>query len=342
MTTDTHAYKNLTTLRRRARCATFSATSVLGLVLALGLASSTALAAPRKPKPTPTPAPTATPKPSPNAPGNFRVTALGTCTVSVAWDPVNFTSEDFNYYLSGTNQATPAVLPKTATSHTFTGLGAGNEYWFFIYARDVSGKASGQSQVVTRTLSDTSPPTTAPGVSVTEVGSNYASIAWTPAEDGGCLLFYEVWVNGSLYVQTGKNVTAYTIRFLKPATTNSVTVRGYDSKRQTGPFSNPVSITTLPPNPNDHTPPNTPTGLAAFGYGDLEFQLMWTQSTDDFDRQENIRYDVYLNGVLEEVRFGSSFISSIYGQPGENTIEVIASDTAGNASAPATTTIFLP
>jgi hypothetical protein len=316
-------------------------TAAITLVLIMVLGSPTAMAAPRKPKPTPTPTPTATPKPPPNAPGNFRVMALGACTVSLAWDPVNFTSEDFNYYLSGTNQATPAVLPKTATSHTFTGLGAGNEYWFFIYARDASGKASGQSQVVTRTLSDTSPPTTSPGVSVTEVGSNYASIAWTPAEDGGCLLFYEVWVNGSLYVQTGKNLLAYTIRFLQPATTYSVTVRGYDSKNQKGPFSNPVSITTLTPNPNDHTAPNTPTNLQAFGYGDLEFQLMWTQSTDDFDRQENIRYDVYLNGHLEEVRFGSSFISSIYGQPGENTIEVIASDTAGNKSAPATTTISL-
>ncbi|HJT80695.1 MAG TPA: fibronectin type III domain-containing protein [Chthoniobacterales bacterium] len=269
------------------------------------------------------------------------MTALGACTVSVAWDQVNFTSADFNYYLSGTNQATPAVLPKTATSHTFTGLGAGNEYWFFIYARDASGKASGQSRLVTRTLSDTTPPTTAPAVSVTEVGSNYASIAWTPAEDGGCNVSYEVWVNGTLYTQTSKGVTSFTIRFLQPATTNSVTVRAYDSKYQKGPFSNPVSITTLPPNPNDHTPPNTPANLQAFSYGDLEFQLMWTQSTDDFDRQENIRYDVYVNGVLEEVRFGSSFISSIYGQPGENTIEVIASDTAGNRSTPATTTLSL-
>ena len=93
----------------------------------------------------PNPSPTATPRPDPHAPGNFRVTALGTCTVSVAWDPVNFTLEDFNYYLSGTNQAPPAVLPRTATSHTFTGLGAANEYWFFIYARDVSGRPSGQS-----------------------------------------------------------------------------------------------------------------------------------------------------------------------------------------------------
>ena len=103
---------------------------------------------------------------------------------------------------------------------------------------------------------------------------------------------------------------------------------------------NPVSIATLPPNPNDHTPPNTPANLQAFGYGDLEFQLWWTQSTDDFDRHENIRYDVYLNGHLEEVRFGSGFISSIYGVSGENTIEVIASDTAGNASPPATTTLI--
>ena len=73
------------------------------LVLIMVLGSPTDAAGPR-PRPTPTPAPTATPRPDPHAPGNFRVTALGTCTVSVAWDPVNFTSEDFNYYLSGTNQ----------------------------------------------------------------------------------------------------------------------------------------------------------------------------------------------------------------------------------------------
>jgi hypothetical protein len=303
------------------------------------LAATTAMAAPKNGKPTPTPNPT--PKPAPNAPGNFRVTAQTECTVTVAWDPINFTTADFNYHLSGAYRVTPAILPKTATSHTLTGLAPGNEYWLYIYAKDTTGKASGQAQTTTRTPSDTSPPTTAPSVSVTEVGSNYASVAWTPAEDGGCILSYEVFVNGSLYSQTGKGVTSIILRFLQPATTYSVTVRGYDSRLQRGPFSNPVSITTLPPNPNDHTPPNTPTNLGAFSYGDTEFQLMWTQSTDDFDRQENIRYDVYLNGVLEEVRFGSSFISSIYGQPGENLIEVYATDTAGNTSPPATTTITL-
>ena len=47
-----------------------------------------------------------------------------------------------------------------------------------------------------------------------------------------------------------------------------------------------------------------------------------------------------MNGVLEEIRFGSGFISSIYGQFGDNLVEVYATDTAGNRSAPGTTTIF--
>ncbi|HTL79558.1 MAG TPA: fibronectin type III domain-containing protein, partial [Candidatus Babeliales bacterium] len=149
--------------RRRVISSFVAQIAAMAVLLIMVLGAPTALT-------TPKPRPTATPRPDPHAPGNFRVTALGTCTVSVAWDPVDFTLEDFNYYLSGTNQPPPAVLPRTATSHTFTGLGAGNEYWFFIYARDVSGHSSGQSQLVTRTLSDTSPPTTAPGVSVTEVG----------------------------------------------------------------------------------------------------------------------------------------------------------------------------
>ena len=132
-----------------------------------------------------------------------------------------------------------------------------------------------------------------------------------------------------------------TLRLLQPNTTYSLTARGRDEGQHWSPFSAPVSVTTLPPNPNDHTPPNTP-GVSAYGFGDLEMQILWTQSTDDFDAQSNLRYDVYLNGVLEEVRFGSGGPTTAYGVVGENTIEVIASDTAGNAAPPGTTTIILP
>jgi hypothetical protein len=60
------------------------------------------------------------------------------------------------------------------------------------------------------------------------------------------------------------------------------------------------------------------------------------------DAQANIRYDVYVNGSVEDIRFGSGGPAIAYGVFGDNTIQVIATDTAGNASPPATTTLFIP
>ena len=276
----------------------------------------------------------------PPTPQNFRVTATTAYTVTVAWDPAPHNSGNFNYHLSGAYGVTPAVLPKTATSHTFTRLHTGNQYWFFIYARDEGGQASGQVQTTTRTLLDTTTPTTGPVITVTEIGSNYVSISLTPAQDDCPFLSYQVSVNGNPHTALSPNLST-TLRLLQPATTYSLTARGRDEGQHWSPFSDPVSVTTLPPNPNDHTPPNTPS-VSAYGFGDLEMQIQWTQSTDDFDIQANIRYDVYVNGNFEEVRFGSGGPVTAYGVVGENTVEVIASDTAGNSAPPGTTTIILP
>src|SRR5687767_13413649 len=108
------------------------------------------------------------------------------------------------------------------------------------------------------------------------------------------------------------------------------------------PISAPVSVTTLPANPNDTTPPTVPSPVWADSFGDLEMSLTWGQSTDDFDTQANIRYDVYVNGRFEDVVFGSGGPRVIYGTGfGENVIEVFATDTAGNTSEAGTFTIFL-
>ena len=278
---------------------------------------------------------------APATPANFRITAKTAYSVSVAWSPAAANSGDFNYHLSGAYGVTPVILPKTATSHTFTGLYPGNDYWFFIYAKNAAGKVSGQASVTTRTLRDTTPPWTAPVVSVTEVGSTYVNLSWTPAQDDGPHQFYEVWLDGSLYFNTGKNITSATVQFLQPATTYTVKLRAYDYGNNRSPFSVPVTVSTLPPNPNDTTPPTTPANFRAdtFGDGSTETHLRWTQSTDDFDAQSNIRYDVYVNGVWADVLFGSGGPSIVYAEFGPNTITVTATDTAGNVSAPATTTV---
>jgi chitodextrinase len=100
----------------------------------------------------------------PPTPENFHVTAQTAYTVTVAWSPPRNNSGDFNYHLSGAYGVTPAILPNTATSHTFTRLHSGNEYWFFIYAKDPGGNASGTVSATTRTLHDTMPPSTGPAI----------------------------------------------------------------------------------------------------------------------------------------------------------------------------------
>jgi len=74
--------------------------------------------------------------------------------------------------------------------------------------------------------------------------------------------------------------------------------------------------------------------------GDGEINLRWTASTDDTDPQAFIRYDVFVNGVLSDIAVGRTR-SIVYGVGGTNIIEVVAKDSAGNVSTPATVTVVL-
>lgn len=299
--------------------------AAMALVLIMVLGPSTALA--RRPP----------------TPGNFRVAGTTAYTVTLTWDPAPANSGDFNYHLWGAYNVGPTViLPKTTTSYTFTALFPGNTYTFGIYAKNAAGQTSTQVTVNGVLIPrDTTPPTTAPIVSIDEVGSNYARLSWIPAQDDGPHLSTQIYLNGVFYYGVGRGITNATLRFLQPGTTYSLTARAIDFGNNAGPFSDPIALVTLPPNPDDITPPTTPLSLTANGTGDgsTETHLRWTQSTDDFDAQSNIRYDVYANGVWQDALFGSGR-SIIYVEFGENLIEVTATDTAGNTSAAATVTIF--
>ena len=276
----------------------------------------------------------------PTTPGSFRVTARTAFSVSLAWNPSSDNSGNFTYWVSATNGGGTVVLPKTATSHTFNGLYPTNTYWFGIQAVDASGNYSPPISVSATTLADTAAPTTAPSVSVTGVGSTYASLAWTAAQDDGPFLSYQVQLNGQPYTETGAN-RSVTLRFLNPNTTYAIAVRAKDRGNNWSPLSALVSVTTPPINPNDVTPPTMPADLHEDHYAgsDTEIHVWWTQSSDDVDAQVNIRYDVYVNGVLQDILFGSGGRSIVYGDPGENIVEVTATDTAGNSSEPAAITV---
>src|SRR6185295_16224839 len=117
---------------------------------------------------------------------------------------------------------------------------------------------------------------------------------------------------------------ADTFYLLEPATTYTFTVQARDSLNNLSPPRD-IAVTTQPSNPNDVTGPTMPGNLTAFFYeGDREMTLDWTQSVDDFDAQSVIRYDIYVNGVLEDILIGTSHLQTLYGVFGLNTITVIA------------------
>jgi len=294
------------------------------LVLALLLAAAPVLAASdRKPPTTPT---------------NLQVTGMTPYSVSLAWNPSTDNSGSVTYIICCANVSSE-TFPGPASSHVYrAGLEAGRSFTLRIVARDAAGNYSKYSNSVTFTLPrDTTPPAK-PNVSVTDVGPTHVSLAWSSVEDGPNVWF-NVYMNGSP-VRQGVRDTSGTFGPLQPETNYTFTVQARDFGGNVSPMSDPVTVTTEATDTNDTTPPTTPANFTDNGmsFGDGETWLFWEQSTDNVDPQSVIRYDVYVNGVFDHSLMGHGS-TVVYGNAGVfNTYQVIAVDSAGNQSAPATLT----
>ena len=294
------------------------------LVLALLLATSPVLAAKDRRAPT--------------TPTNLQVTGMTPYSVSLTWNPSTDNSGSVTYIICCANVSSE-TFPGPASSRVYrAGLEAGRSFTLRIVARDAAGNYSGYSNSVTFTLPrDTTPPTK-PNVSVTDVGPTHVSLAWSSVEDGPNVWF-NVYMNGSP-VRQGVRDTSGTFGPLQPETNYTFTVQARDFGGNVSPMSDPVTVTTEATDTNDTTPPTTPANFTDNGmsFGDGETWLFWEQSTDNVDPQSVIRYDVYVNGVFDHSLMGHGS-TVVYGNAGVfNTYQVIAVDSAGNQSAPATLT----
>ena len=308
--------------------ARLSALTALVLVLALILGVSPVSAARDRTPPT--------------RPTNLRVTGMTAYSVSLAWNPSTDNSGSLTYTICCANVSSE-TFPGPASSRVYrAGLEANRSFTLRISARDAAGNSSGYSNTVTFTLPrDTTPPTK-PSVSVTDVGPTHVSLAWSSTEDGPNVWF-SVFMNGTNVTQ-GSRDTSGTFGPLEPETTYTFTVQAGDFGGNVSPVSDPITVTTEASDVNDTEPPTTPANLTDNGmsFPDGETWLFWEQSTDNVDPQSVIRYDIYANGVLDHSLIGADS-TVLYGAPGvSNTFQVIAVDSAGNQSAPATLTTPSP
>jgi cellulose 1,4-beta-cellobiosidase len=295
--------------------------SCVACVLTLLLGVSTAFAQTRDKTP-------------PTQPTNLRVVAVTAYSVTLAWNPSRDNSGQFTYTICCANVSSETGISGAVSTHVYrAGLEAGRTFSLRMYAVDAAGNYSKPSNSVTFTLArDVTPPTT-PVVSLREAGVTYASLAWSSTDDGPNV-WYTVFVNG-IQTITGTRETAGTIFLLQPASPYTITVKAQDFGGHKTPLSQPLTVTTQAANPNDITAPTTPTNLSEMHFDDAEIHLSWDQSTDDFDPQWIIRYDVFVNGELSDITIGRGR-SIVYGTASVNNIRVEAVDQKGNRSVAAT------
>jgi chitodextrinase len=301
-----------------------SLVSALAILAALVLGSAEALAGPADRKP-------------PTAPRNLQVTGSAYYSVSLAWEASTDNSGFLTYWILSSNGYRMSV-PMNRTSATFTdGINAGVTYSFQVYAVDGSGNKSQLSNKVTVSLSQDNNPPSVPVLTVTDVGPTHVSMSWSSTDEGSVIYYWVYrsdWGNWAFFRDTP--ATSGLVNGLSPNTTYSFQAKARDTLQNTSALSAPIMVTTGPVDPSDTTPPTTPTSLQEFHYpGDREMTVSWGESTDNVDPQDAIRYEVYVNGELADLVFGTG--SSIsYGVFGNNVIEVFAIDAAGNRSEPAT------
>ena len=317
-------------------------TAVLAL-LALLLFSERIVPAAKADKPAPRADRTA-----PTTPTNLVVTAITENTVSLKWTPSTDNSGKFSYrvkvsWLHVSASAAEEFASQTQTTYTVQSLAALGNYSFAIYAVDGSGNRSGDSNLVTaNTPGDTIPPS-APSLQATTIAPSQVQLTWTKAVDNrpSYCCTYALTINGSPLTQhinaalAPSGSLSVIIRHLTPGTAYTFRVTAIDYFRNST-ASNNASAETWPS--IDTTPPTVPTNLHVISLDNSggEAWLGWTQSTDNTDAQNNIEYEIYVNGVLSPLPVSAGvdfdFVYTLNGLC-ENTFTVKAVDKSGNTSA---------
>ena len=279
-------------------------------------------------------APSAAPGPGRGAlagPKNLRVAAITPHSVTLAWNPA-VNAGSFVYVIEA-SWGYRVGVPQTETSYTWTrDMTPGKTTTFVMWAGNAKGQESAKSNKLTVTQPIDTTPSAAPAVSVTGTTASSVGLAWPAvADDDYTCCTYRVFADGALVsldnlLWTGDR--AVTVLRLSSATTHSFQVVAVDPSRNASAPSATVTATTLAS--TDTTAPTAPSGLYAFDFG-CETWMFWTESTDNADPQEAIRYEIRVNGVFDGQQTNvDRWIT--YGTQSTNTYSVQAIDSAGNRS----------
>jgi hypothetical protein len=283
---------------------------------------------------------------APTTPANLMVTAVGDTSVSLTWQPSTDNSGKFSYKVRITNLNNSAynslaTVSQTQTTYSAQYLATNSNYTFSVYAVDDSGNKSADSNIASaHTLADTTAPT-GPVLQASVLGPSQVQLTWTRATDNvsySCCN-YGINLNGARITQNINWIsqTSAVIRHLQPGAAYSFSVTASDYSGGNATTSNVVNAVTPPS--SDTLPPTVPTNLHLVQDDSCaEVWLGWTESSDNADSQDNIEYEIYVNGVVSPLPVNSGIdFDFVYGTAfGDNYFTIKAVDKSGNSSAPST------
>lgn len=284
---------------------------------------------------------------APTVPSNLVVMAVTETSVSLAWNASSDNSGKFSYRVRITNLKNSlynslATVSQGQTAYTVKYLDYNSPYTFSVYAVDGNGNRSGDSNPVSAsTPADTTPPSV-PVLEAVVLSPSQVQLTWTRSTDNVALhcCTYTVNMNGSRVTQyinptaAPSDKESVSIRHLPPGSTNSFSITARDWSGGNVATSNTVSATTPPS--SDVTPPTVPTNVHLLRYDTCgEVWIAWNESNDANDAQENIEYEIYLNGVLSplSISAGVDFDFVYSNMSGDSIFTIKAVDRSGNTSA---------
>jgi hypothetical protein len=313
---------------------------VIALVIATGMLSLSALGASNK---------GVTP---PNTPGNFRVTAVTDDSASFAWtadSPERTGSPVYEIY----NDTTGLIFNVgSGTSYTWSGLQAGYTYSFHIIAV-LGDEGSPSSPEVEVAIPGAPPPPpavqpAAPVITQTSATTDTITVTWTESTPASEIGLYEVLVNGIENGSSSASSTTATATGLSSGTAFTIKVVAFSQSGETGAVtatSAPVTVTTA--TATNSAPPavlTAPTDLTGAGDGGGEAIISWNPSTSKNEPQQDIVYNIYINGILDVNDSTVGQTLDVYIFPRGATLPaqvyVVAVDNLGNVSAPSNVLIL--
>ncbi|UWG96939.1 cell wall-binding repeat-containing protein [Dehalobacter sp. DCM] len=206
----------------------------------------------------------------PNAPTDLTASAISTTQIQLDWTASTGAATYTVYRSDSLNGTYTAITTVAATTYTNTGLTPTTKYYYKLIATNTAGSSGYSAAADATTLTTNTAPTAPTNLEASASSATQISLSWSAATGASTYTVYRSSSEpGSYTAVTTLSGTVYTDSSLTPSTTYYYKVLATNAFGN-GPFTNPVSATTLP------SAPAAPTDLQATADSSSQISLTWT------------------------------------------------------------------